>query len=114
MGSGRIDMASLFDRRYDPIPGSDPVQYMTRFTQFTDAVLPAIQEKAAAADERIAFCAAVDENGYLPTHNRTFSQPQRPGDAAWNTAHCRNRRLFNNSVGLVRNHSVSGTSGSAL
>ena len=106
IGSGRIDMASLFDRRYEPIPGSDPVQYMTRFTQFTDAVLPAIQEKAIGADERIAFCAAVDENGYLPTHNRKFSQPQRPVDPAWNTANCRNRRIFNDRVGLSAGRNV--------
>ena len=99
--SGRTDMAALFDRRYQPIPGTDPVQYMTRFTELTDAVLPAIQEKAAASDERVAFCACVDENGYLPTHNRKFSHPQRPGDVEWNTANCRNRRMFNDRVGLA-------------
>ncbi|MGW9229951.1 methyl-accepting chemotaxis protein [Pseudorhizobium sp. NPDC055634] len=99
--SGRTDMVALFDRRYQPIPGTDPVQYMTRFTELTDAVLPAIQEKAAASDERVAFCACVDENGYLPTHNRKFSHPQRPGDVEWNTANCRNRRMFNDRVGLA-------------
>ena len=99
--SGRIDMASLFDRQYAAIPGTDPVQYMTRFTEFTDAVLPPIQEGAPEADERIAFCAAVDENGYLPTHNRKFSQRPRPGDPTWNTANCRNRRIFNDRVGLA-------------
>jgi methyl-accepting chemotaxis protein len=94
-------MASLFDRQYAAIPGTDPVQYMTRFTEFTDAVLPPIQEGAPEADERIAFCAAVDENGYLPTHNRKFSQRPRPGDPTWNTANCRNRRIFNDRVGLA-------------
>ena len=98
--AGRIDMGALFDRQYQPIRGSDPVQYMTRFTEFTDLVLPSIQEKVAASDERVAFCAAVDNNGYLPTHNRKFSQPQRPGDVDWNTANCRNRRIFNDRVGL--------------
>ncbi len=99
--SGRVDIASLFDRQYRPIKGTDPVQYMTQFTEFTDAVLPQIQEKVAAGDQRIAFCAAVDDNGYLPTHNRKFSQPQRPGDVDWNTANCRNRRIFNDRVGLA-------------
>ncbi|MFN7169476.1 MAG: methyl-accepting chemotaxis protein [Pannonibacter sp.] len=99
--SGRVDMGALFDRQYRPINGTDPVQYLTRFTEFTDAVLPQIQEQAAASDERIAFCAAIDDNGYLPTHNRKFSQPQRPGDTDWNTANCRNRRIFNDRVGLA-------------
>ena len=99
--SGEIGLDALFDRQYRPVPGTDPVQMTTRFTDFTDRVLPAIQEPAAAADGRIAFCAAVDENGYLPTHNRKFSEPQRPGDPAWNTANCRNRRIFNDRVGLA-------------
>ncbi len=99
--SGRIDMGSLFDRDYKVIAGTDPLQYMTRFTAFTDAVLPSIQEAIVATDDRIAFCAAVDNNGYLPTHNRKFSQPQRSGDPTWNTANCRNRRIFNDRVGLA-------------
>ncbi|MCF3638622.1 methyl-accepting chemotaxis protein [Rhizobium sp. TRM95111] len=99
--SGAIGMDDLFDRRYQPIAGSDPVQYTTRFTAFTDRVLPDIQEPVLSTSPRIAFCAAVDDNGYLPTHNRQFSQPQRAGDSAWNTANCRNRRIFNDRVGLA-------------
>jgi methyl-accepting chemotaxis protein len=49
----------------------------------------------------MVFCVAIDRNGYLPVHNRIYSQPQRPGDAAWNTAHCRNRRIFNDATGLA-------------
>jgi methyl-accepting chemotaxis protein len=41
----------------------------------------------------------VDRNGYLPTHNLKFSQPQGD-DPDWNAAHCRNRRIFNDRVGL--------------
>jgi methyl-accepting chemotaxis protein len=41
----------------------------------------------------------VDRNGYLPTHNRKFSQPQGK-DPEWNAANCRNRRIFNDRVGL--------------
>ncbi|MFD1744660.1 methyl-accepting chemotaxis protein [Rhizobium helianthi] len=102
---GRIDLGSLFDRQYQPIQGSDPVQYLTRFTAFTDSVLASLQEEVASSDERIAFCAAVDENGYLPTHNAKFSQPQRPGDVTWNTANSRNRRIFNDRVGLAAGRS---------
>ena len=104
--SGRLGMEALFDRQYRSIPGSDPVQYMTQFTDFTDEVLPGIQEPALDADPRIAFCAAIDENGYLPTHNRKFSEPQRPGQTEWNTANCRNRRIFNDRVGLAAGQST--------
>jgi methyl-accepting chemotaxis protein len=105
VGSGRIRMDALFDRNYRPIPGSDPVQYMTQFTELTDALLPTLLEPVLDLSDRVAFCAAIDGNGYLPTHNRKFSQPQRPGDAVWNTANCRNRRIFDDRVGLAAGRS---------
>ncbi|QCP49736.1 methyl-accepting chemotaxis protein [Trinickia violacea] len=97
---GEITLADLFDDTYAPIPNTNPPQFLTRFTAFTDRVLPAIQEPLLALDERVAFCAAVDVRGYLPTHNRKFSQPQSP-DPVWNAANCRNRRLFNDRTGLA-------------
>ena len=71
----------------------------TRFTAFTDKVLPAIQEPVLKENDRIVFCATVDRNGYLPTHNIVYSKPQG-SDPAWNTANCRNRRIFNDRTGL--------------
>ena len=96
-----IALGDLFDEAYAPIRGSDPQQVMTKFTQLTDRLLPAIQEPLLGKSDKIVFCASVDRNGYLPTHNTKFSQPQRPGDAAWNGANCRNRRMFNDRVGLA-------------
>ena len=99
LATGRVTPDELFDTNYQQIPETDPPQHMTRFTRFTDRVLPALQEPALEADARIVFCAAVDRNGYLPTHNVKFSK--RPSsDPAWNAAHCRNRRIFDDRVGL--------------
>ncbi len=100
VATGRISTADLFDENYQPIPNTNPQQHMTRFVAFTDEVLPAIQEPALQFNDKVAFCAAVDRNGFLPTHNRKFSQPQG-GDAAWNNANCRNRRIFNDRTGLA-------------
>ncbi len=97
---GEVMGSDLFDEQYEEIPGTNPVQFRTRFTEFTDRTLPAIQEALLASDRRILFCAAVDRNGYLPTHNRKFSRPQS-ADVQWNTANCRNRRIFNDRVGLA-------------
>lgn len=97
---GQIRPEALFDRRYTPIPRSDPAQVMAPFTSLTDRLLPAIQEPLLTLSPRVVFCAAVDSEGYLPTHNRHFSQPQRPGQTEWNTANCRNRRIFSDRVGL--------------
>jgi methyl-accepting chemotaxis protein len=66
-----------------------------------EEVLPPIQEALLASDAALTFCASVDINGYLPVHNRRFSQPQRPGDPVWNAANARNRRIFDDRTGLI-------------
>jgi methyl-accepting chemotaxis protein len=99
VSSGAISLAALFDSAYRPVSGTNPEQVTTLFTAFTDRVLPAIQEAVLASSDRIAFCAAVDRNGYLPTHNLAYSKPQGP-DPVWNAANSRNRRIFSDRTGL--------------
>lgn len=106
LAAGETSMTDLFDETYVPVPGSDPAQVTTRFTALCDRLLPPVQEALLTRHPHIAFCAAVDRNGYLPTHNRKFSQPQRRGDTAWNTANCRNRRIFGDRTGLAAGRSV--------
>ena len=101
LASGAVTLDDLFDTNYIEIAGSNPVQYRTRFLDWADRVLPPVQEAFLARDQRMAFCAMVDRNGYLPVHNKIYSQPQRPGDVAWNTANSRNRRIFNDPAGLA-------------
>ena len=96
---GRITQQQLFDRTYRPIPGTDPKQVMTGFTEFCDRVLPEIQEPMLNFDPKVVFCACVDDNGYLPTHNKKFAKPQGK-DPVWNAANSRNRRIFDDRVGL--------------
>jgi methyl-accepting chemotaxis protein len=98
--SGRISMADLFSENYEPIPGTDPVQLMTPFVSLTDEKLPEIQEANLELDPKVIFCAAVDRNGFLPTHNLKFANPQG-NDPVWNNANCRNRRIFDDRTGLA-------------
>lgn len=105
LGRGEITMADLFDENYRPVPGTNPQQMLTRFVDFTDRVLPGVQEKVLEFHPSIAFCAAVDRNGYLPTHNAIYSQPQG-SDPVWNAAHCRQRRIFNDRTGLSAGRST--------
>lgn len=100
LSEGRISQAELFDFTYTPIPGTDPEQYTAPFLALTDQGLPPILEAALQFDSKVVFSAAVTKHGYLPTHNRKFSHPQRPGDPSWNAGNSRNRRLFNDRVGL--------------
>ncbi|MEM8838818.1 MAG: methyl-accepting chemotaxis protein, partial [Pseudomonadota bacterium] len=98
--SGKISERDLFDDQYEPIAGTNPQQFMTRYVWFTDEVLPPIQEKTLEDfADHVVFTACVDRNAFLPTHNTKFSKPQGD-DVAWNTANCRNRRIFDDRAGL--------------
>jgi methyl-accepting chemotaxis protein len=99
--TGSISAADLFDEHYRPIPGTNPAQVETRFVALTDRLFPQVQEKLLGLSPKVVFCIAVDRNGYVPTHNRKYCHPQRPGDVVWNTAHSRYRRIFNDRTGLA-------------
>jgi methyl-accepting chemotaxis protein len=101
VASGAISIDDMFDTDYVEIAGSNPVQHRTRILDWADRALPPFQEAFLTKDPRMAFCAMIDRNGYLPVHNKIYSHPQRPGDIAWNTANSRNRRIFNDAAGLA-------------
>jgi methyl-accepting chemotaxis protein len=103
---GRIALDDLFSSDYRQIPASNPAQFLAPFTKLTDALFPEVQEAALTLSPRVVFCAAVDRNGYLPTHNRKFSAPQG-ADPVWNAANCRNRRIFDDRVGLKAGRSTA-------
>ena len=98
--TGSISVEDLFDDQYAPMAGTNPQQFMTRFLSLTDRLLPDVQERMLKLSPKVVFCAAVDRNGYLPTHNLKFSKPQG-GDPVWNAANSRNRRIFNDRTGLA-------------
>nr|WP_294505575.1 protoglobin domain-containing protein [uncultured Rhodopila sp.] len=101
IAAGRFTERQVFDTDYVPVPGSDPAQYVCAATQVCDALVPQITEPLKAADSSIAFCAPCDRHGYIATHNRAYSQPQRAGDRAWNVSNSRNRRIFDDRTGLL-------------
>ncbi|MFL5287203.1 MAG: methyl-accepting chemotaxis protein [Rhodopila sp.] len=100
LSRSEISEDDLFDGTYVPVAGTNPQQFLTHFTDFTDRTLLHLQEDVLAMHDSVMFCAAVDRNGYLPTHNLRFALPQGP-DVEWNTANCRNRRIFVDRVGLA-------------
>jgi methyl-accepting chemotaxis protein len=96
---GLMSMEALFDQRYQEIPNTDPQQHIAPCVALTDRLFPPIQEPMLDLDEKVAFCAAVDTRGFLPTHNHKFSKAQGP-DPLWNSANCRNRRIFDDRTSL--------------
>lgn len=102
--SGTLTESAMFDENYQPIPGTNPQQVMARFSHFTDRVLPEHLEPVLKIDAKVVSCAAADRNGYVPTHNRKWSEPQS-GDLVHDMTYCRNRRIYNDRTaqGAARN-----------
>ena len=98
--AGQVTLADMFDEDYRPVPGSNPQQFTTRFCALSDRVVPDVVDAVLERDARVAFCALGDRNGFVPTHNRKFSQPQGP-DPVWNAANCRHRRHYRDRVGIA-------------
>jgi methyl-accepting chemotaxis protein len=101
VASGAISIEDMFDTEYVEIAGTNPLQHRSRILDWAERALPPFQEAFLAKDARMVFCVMIDRNGYLPVHNKVYSHPQRPGDVAYNTANCRNRRIFNDVAGLA-------------
>ena len=101
IADNKISTAELFDSEYTPIADSDPLQVTAKHSELTDRLFPTIIDGALAANPRAVFCCVTDRNGYVATHNKIFSDPQRPDDPIWNAAHCRNRRIFDDRTGIL-------------
>ncbi len=96
---GRVSLEDLFDRNYQPIPNTQPAKFQTRFDRYTDQVLPAIQEPLLARHEGLVFAIACTQQGYVPTHNKVFSQPLT-GDPQVDTVNNRTKRKFSDRTGI--------------
>lgn len=101
LAEGKISTADLFDEQYRVLPGTAPQQHDTRFSALADRLFPALQDPVLGLSDKVVFCIAADRNGYIACHNSQYNQRQRSGDVVWNTAHCRNRRIFNDRTGLA-------------
>jgi methyl-accepting chemotaxis protein len=96
---GRVSLDDLFDRSYQTIPGTSPAKYQTRFDRYADQVLPAIQEPLLPRHEGLVFAIACTQQGYVPTHNKVFSQPLT-GDVQVDTLQNRTKRKFADRTGI--------------
>lgn len=101
-----LTVHDVFDRDYRKIAGSNPEQFRTRYIDVFDRILTPLLDEALAFDRRVAFCAPIDENGFLPTHNSKFSKPQG-ADPVANAAQSRNRRFFKDRAGLGAGRSTA-------
>jgi len=102
---GLLGEPALFDRNHVKLPGSNPVQYRTRYLDYFQKILPPILEEALKFSPKVTYCVAVDRDCYCPVHNRKYTQPQGL-DPVWNATNCRQMRIYDDKVCQVAARSL--------
>jgi methyl-accepting chemotaxis protein len=98
IAAGRLSEERLFGRNYQPIPDTRPQKFHTDSDRVLDEILPAIQEPILESHATVAYAICADGNGYVPSHNRRFSQPLT-GDEKKDLLGNRTKRIFDDPVG---------------
>lgn len=98
LASGELTEAQLFDRQRAAIPNTSPTKYHSGFDDFTDRVLPDIQEPVVQSHDALVFVIATAPDGYVPTHNRAFAH-EPTGNPEQDLVRSRSKRLFNDRTG---------------
>ncbi|MGE5478013.1 MAG: methyl-accepting chemotaxis protein [Bacteroidales bacterium] len=87
---GDIDETTMFDESYVEMPGVQPPRYTTRWLPLVERLIPDIVEPPSTLTPKVVLCTITDRNGYMPVHNKKFSQPPGP-DPVWNAQNSRHR-----------------------
>lgn len=74
ISNGSFSEQAVFTCKYEPVANTKPQKFKTSIDQFTDSHFPAIQEAILADNPFIIYASAFDINGYIPKHNKKFSQ----------------------------------------
>lgn len=98
--SGKLTDQQLFDTLYIPVPNTDPPKYHTSYDRILDKALQGKLDEFLRKSDRIVYVVLVDRNGYLPIHNKRYSQPLT-ANSQFNLISSRNKRIFNGKVGLA-------------
>lgn len=88
----------LFDTAYQEIRDTNPKKYHTRYDRTFDAWLQGIQDEFLL-DEDVDYAILIDRNGYVPTHNSKYSQPETK-QYATDLVNSRSKRIFADNPGI--------------
>lgn len=90
---------NLFDQSYKLIPGTDPKQYMTGYTERFAQACQEECDKLTKGTRGGKVTFIVDTKGYCPVNNSWVSL-KPTGDRAVDLPVCRNKRMFSDPIGL--------------
>jgi methyl-accepting chemotaxis protein len=96
---GEIGLDTMFDENYQEIPNVRPERYTTKWLPLVEKLAPPVVEPKLEISPDVVLCTVTDRNGYMPVHNKQYSQPPRE-DPAWNMANSRHRMRFYDRTAL--------------
>jgi methyl-accepting chemotaxis protein len=92
----------VFDKRYRPIPGTDPQQYGVSYGEAFERLFRPFYDQIAAEIPGCDLAVMVTRDEiYPPTHVSKYCLPQT-GDLAYDLAHSRDRRFHNGNPMLCK------------
>jgi methyl-accepting chemotaxis protein len=90
----------IFDRDYQPVPGTNPQKFRTAYTDAFAREFQSIYDKLVSDTKGGVFAVCVDINGYAATHNSFCSQPLT-GNPDIDTVNSRDQRIFDDPSSLT-------------
>jgi methyl-accepting chemotaxis protein len=91
----------IFCPLYFPVmPPTSPRKFVTFYDDYTDTVIPSIEDRYLDRNPHLAYVTLVDRNGYAPSHNAKYSQPIS-GDSERDFQYSRSKRIFNDIAGYL-------------
>ncbi|WP_438514490.1 methyl-accepting chemotaxis protein [Craterilacuibacter sp.] len=90
---------NVADRNYIAVAGVSPPKYRTAYDAEIEGQLQPLLDQIVHSHHGLTYCLLVDGNGYAPTHNSFLSRAPS-GDAANDLKYSRDKRLFNDAVGI--------------
>ena len=89
----------VFDREYRPIAGTDPQKYNTVYDARFATELRPLFDNMLSELKGCLYAAALDFNGYAPTHNSKYSR-SLTGDYQTDLTGSRDKRIYTDTGGL--------------
>ncbi len=99
LANGEIDVTTLFDENYVEMPNVKPPRYTTRWLPVVERLAPPIIDPPSTLTPQVVLCTITDRNGYMPVHNKKYSQPPTD-DPIWNAQNSRQRMKHNDRTAL--------------
>lgn len=96
--TGKRSGVNVFDQNFQLITASNPPRYTTQYDALVEESLTTLYDNVLSQLPGCVYALAVDNKGYAPAHNKTFSHPPS-GKPEVDLLKCRHKRIFDDPVG---------------